>query len=364
MNNLRPLLLCMVAIFALVETASALPKFSSRTGWKCQACHVNPSGGGMRSAGGVTYGREELPVPTWSEEFALDEFSTQLTDFIGIGADARTLFFYQQDPTEDNNAFFQMQGDIYLNLRLAKKVNLYVDKGLYSGFEIFGQANVIPANGFIKAGKFVPNYGLKLDEHRAYIREYTGLSQETGSPYFTGAEVAISPGGATVTGGIYNSADGRGASTGSDKAFLGRAEGLYEVSDDVVVGVGGNILYKDVQGGKNVFVGGLGSFSYDTFTLTGEVDMLRKDESGAKTDGLVIYGEADYMVVQGLDLKVIYDFYDPDLDVKTGSFSRYSFGFEFFPIAGVEVRPLYRINQEDPTDSTNDEFHLLLHFYL
>jgi hypothetical protein len=61
---------------------------------------------------------------------------------------------------------------------------------------------------------------------------------------------------------------------------------------------------------------------------------------------------------------VIYDFYDPDLDVKTGSFSRYSFGFEFFPIAGVEVRPLYRINQEDPTDSTNDEFHLLLHFYL
>jgi len=364
MRSLLPTLLFAVVTFIACDLATALPKFSSRTGWKCQACHVNASGGGMRLVGGVKYGREELPVTTWSEEFALDEFSTTLSNFVSIGADFRTLFFYLEDATEDKNAFFQMQGDVYMNFRLAKKVNIYLDKGLYSGFEIFGQANVLPANGFVKVGKFVPNYGTRIDDHRTYIREFTGFSLETGSPYYTGAEVAVSPGPATVTGGIYNSSEGRGTGIDKNKAFLGRAEAIFEVAEETHLGLGANILYKDVQGGKTSFLGGFGAFSYENFTLLGEVDLIKNDISGVRTDGLIMYGEMDYMVFQGFDLKFIYDFYDLDIDFQTGAFARYSFGFEFFPISGVEVRPLYRINKEELTEITNNELHVLVHFYL
>jgi hypothetical protein len=70
------------------------------------------------------------------------------------------------------------------------------------------------------------------------------------------------------------------------------------------------------------------------------------------------------MVTPGLDLKVMYEFLDLNKDFKTGSMSRYSFGFEFFPISGVEVRPLYRVSKEDPVDFGNDEFQLIVHFYL
>jgi hypothetical protein len=364
MRFLQPLLILGVIVLLVGDAANAVPRFSSRTGWKCQACHVNPSGGGMRSPGGVTYGREELPVPTWSDEFQLDDFSTNLTDFVSIGADVRTLFFYQQETPDDRNAFFQMQGDIYLNLKLAKKVNVYFDKGLYDGFELFGQVNLLPANGYIKAGKFVPNYGLKLDEHRAYIREFTGLSQETGTPFYTGAEVGISPGPATITAGGYNSSEGRGTGIDSRKALLGRAEGLFNVAEDLNLGIGANILYKNVMGGKTNFYGAFASFSYKDFTIIGEGDILKSDVGGEKVEAVVIYGEADYMVVQGVDLKVIYDFFDPDRELATGSFSRYSFGFEFFPMSGVEVRPLYRVIKEDPIEVDNDEFHLLVHFYL
>jgi len=95
-------------------------------------CHINPSGGGMRQPFGVQYGRETLPVPTWSEEFGLDEFSTKLTDFVSVGANFRTLFFYQQNPdtgappkpVKGTNAFWEMQGDVYMNFRLAQKVSL------------------------------------------------------------------------------------------------------------------------------------------------------------------------------------------------------------------------------------------------
>jgi hypothetical protein len=366
MKNLLPILLFAALAFFVNDAATALPKFSSRTGWKCQACHVNPSGGGMRLVGGVKYGREELPVTTWADEFALDEFSTQLNNFVSVGADFRTLFFYLEDATDDKNAFFQMQGDVYMNFRLAKKVNIYLDKGLYSGFEIFGQANVLPENGSVKVGKFVPNYGTRLDDHRTYIREFTGLSLETGTPYYTGAELAVSPGPATITAGIFNSSEGRGTGIDKNKAFLGRAEGLFELAEGTYLGLGANILYKDVQGGKTSYLGGFGSFSYENFTILGEADLVKNDVSGSRTDGLILYGEMDYMVVQGLDLKFIYDFYDLDIDLQTGAFSRYSFGFEFFPISGVEVRPLYRINMEEPEADKvdNNEIHMLVHFYL
>jgi hypothetical protein len=363
MRLLQAVAVCLVFL-VFAEQAHALPKFSARTGWKCQSCHVNPSGGGMRNPGGVTYGREELPVPTWSEELGLEEFSTDLSKFVSVGADVRTLFFYQQAGDESQNAIFQMQGDLYINLKLAKKVNVYFDKGLYSGFEIFGQLSVLPENGYIKAGKFVPNYGLKLDDHRSYVREYIGFSPEVGNPYFTGAELGIAPGPFSVTAGVFNSSEGRGESIASEKSFLGRVEGLFDVADDVYVGLGGNIFYKELMDGKSNYVGGFGALGIADFTVIGEVDLLKSDMAGVKKDGLVVFVEGDYMVVQGFDLKAIYDFYDEDLDLATGTQSRYSFGFEFFPVSGVEVRPLYRIVKEEPTEIKNDEFHLLLHFYL
>jgi hypothetical protein len=78
----------------------------------------------------------------------------------------------------------------------------------------------------------------------------------------------------------------------------------------------------------------------------------------------VTFVELDYVVTSGLDIKVGYDFYDPDKDLKTGSMSKYSIGLEFFPISGVELRPIYHIVKDEPTDIKNDEFQFLVHFYL
>lgn len=365
------MLLCCV----LIEHAHGLPRFASRTGAKCQSCHVNPAGGGMRQAFGQQYGRETLPVPTWSDEFSLDDFSTKLNDFVSVGADFRTLFYAQQIPdtagggagtsSTTNNAFFQMQGDVYLNFRLAKKVNIYLDKGIYSGFEIFGILNLLPGNGYIKIGKFLPNYGTRLDDHRTFIRDRTGFNPESGRAELTGAELGFSPGPVNILGGVYNAADGFGAGVSKNKALLGRADGIFKLSDDMHLGVGGNVFTKELGAGSRLTVfGTIGSFSYKDITVFGEVDWIKNKAGGATTTGLVSLVEADVVVVAGVDLKLMYEFADPDIDLKTGSISRYSFGLEFFPISGVEVRPLYRINREDPTNISNDEFNLLIHFYL
>ncbi len=361
--------------FVLVQYAGALPRFASRTGAKCQSCHVNPSGAGMRQAFGQQYGRETLPVPTWSSEFSLDDFSSKLTDFVSIGADFRTLYYVQQIPdtaggragtsSTTNNAFFQMQGDVYLNFRLARKVNIYLDKGIYSGFEIFGLLNILPGNGYIKIGKFLPNYGTRLDDHRTFIRDRTGFNPESGRAELTGAEIGFSPGPVNITGGVFNAADGFGAGVTKNKAVLGRVDGIFKLSEDMHLGLGGNVFTRELgASARTTIFGALGSFSYKDMTVFGEADWIKNKVGGATTTGLVSLLEAGVVLTPGVDLKLMYEFFDPDVDVKTGSISRYSFGVEFFPISGVEVRPLYRINREEPTNLSNDEFNLVIHFYL
>jgi len=355
----------LIAGLIVYSTAAALPRFSSRTGARCQSCHINPSGGGMRQTYGVQYGREELPVPQWAPDFEMEDFTNLVTNFLGLGADFRTLYYVRQVPdVPSNDAFYQMQGDFYLNFKPAKKVNLYLKKGLYSGFEIFGLLNILPARGFIKVGKFIPEFGTRLDDHTAYIRTYTGFSPELGRPELTGGEVGISPGMFSVTGGFYN-ASTNDLGSQNKKAYLGRAEGLFPIGEEMHAGLGANVFGKETPDGvTQTLYGGFGSFSYHLLTLSGEVDQIQVKTSSADSTGWVVYAEADYMVIPGLDLKVAYDFYDGNREVKNGSRSRYSFGVEFFPISGVEVRPVYRIVKESPVDSKNNEFDLLLHFYI
>ncbi len=295
-----------------------------------------------------------------------------LGNALGVGADFRTLYFSQQRPSSGyNDGFFQMQGDLYLNFRIAKKITLFLNKGLYNGFEVFGLFHVLPATGYVKIGKFLPDFGTRLDDHTTFIRTYTGFSPEFSRPELTGIEAAVSPGGLTVTGGFYNSADGFGAGTGNRKAYLGRAEYMLSFGESVHLSLGGNIFgngtYRaPVASPDNAFqtiVGGFGALSVGQLTVFGEADRIQA-QGGAlpMPTAFVSYVEADYPVVTGVDLKLAYDFYDPDIDHKTGAASRYSFGVEFFPLPGVELRPIYRVVNGDVVGLKN-ELDMMLHLY-
>ncbi len=364
---MRRLLLWSIPIAVITMSAAsavALPRFSARTGAKCQSCHVNPTGAEMRQTYGVQYGRDQLPVPEWSKDFQMEDFSNLITNVLGVGADFRTIYFSRMGDTAHTNGFFQMQGDIYLNFKVAKKVSLFINKGLYSGFEIFGLFHLLPADGYVKVGKFIPAFGTKLDDHTAYIRTYTGFSPEQGRPERTGAEVAISPGPFTLIGGVYNAADAYGSAQGNEKAFLGRGEGMFSLSDDFHLGLGADIYtWKTLAGYSTSLYGGLGSVSYKNYTIFGEYDWIKNNQQSG-VSGTVLYVEGDFMVIQGVDLKLAYDFYDPDKDVKNGAYSRYTFGVEFFPLSGVEVRPLYRYTKIETVDKKFSEVDVVLHIYV
>jgi hypothetical protein len=364
------LTLLALAAFLSGPRAFSLPRFASRTGSKCQSCHVDPSGGEMRQTLGVQYGRDQLPVPAWSKSSDENDFSNIITNILGIGADFRTIYYNRKlNDSTRSNGLFQMQGDLYINLHVSQKVFLFLNlnKGTSSGFDAYALLNVLPASGHLKIGRFVPDYGTNLDDHTAYVRQYTKLSPEYDVVERTGMEAAVSPGAFTILGGVYNADEGGGIPGTNNKAFLGRAEGMFKLSGNVSLGLGGNVFATKtgIPGIATTYYGGFGSFSVGEFTVLGEADWIRTSPVGVTTTALATYAEADYVITQGVDLKLSYDFYDQDVNYKTGSKSRYSVGVEFFPVSGVEVRPEYRIlRQQDPDVGSMNEFDLMFHLYL
>jgi hypothetical protein len=82
--------------------------------------------------------------------------------------------------------------------------------------QVFGVLDILPADGHIKVGKFIPNFGTKPDDHTACIRSIPGFSNASViRPELTAAEVGVSPGHFTVAGGSYNATDGYAGSGGT-----------------------------------------------------------------------------------------------------------------------------------------------------
>lgn len=358
MQALRYFILIILLIF-VNSLCAALPRFAVRMNAKCQNCHIDPNGGGMRNYyGAAMYAKTTLPLHVWPDDSTLSEFTTKLNDFVSFGTDMQTIFYYQQQ--NDYNSFYQMQGNIYLSARLGKNLLVYFNKGLYHGFEVFGLISGFPANGYVKVGRFTPAYGTKVDDHTAFIRDKTDFQNNQRED--TGIEAGISPSPFTWNVGVFNGEKDNSFSTGKIRLVTTRADVKLAV-EDLKFSLGGSAWYNNNPAGTLTMFGGFGGISYHGLTLNSEVD-IKKDNATLGTNELIAYLELNYLVIDGVDLKFMYDFYDPDKKYKTGSQSRYSIGLEFFPINGLEVRPIYRIREETPIDIRNNEFDFLIHFYL
>jgi len=365
-----------IAVLIAVESLSALPRFAVRSNAKCQSCHVNPTGSGMRNLyGSTTYGREMLPIKSWQEEFALDEFSTQLTDFMSYGLDFRFLYFYQKKDTAERSSFFPMQMDVYFNLKVSKKINVYVNPafGPYPRYEVFGVANILPLDGYIKAGRFTPSYGLRIDDHTVYVREKTPFRNNQGQS--AGIEIGANAGPLFLIVSAANTSGDRDAAL--PKAIIAKAEARFKL-EQLNVLLGGSSFNRVTLQDKINVVGGYGLVAWEeNLTLTGALEYIRGNSNEMSLNGergggnpgnnlkqLAITAEADYVVMQGIDVKFIYDFFDPDTERKTGIAARYSFGVELFPVSGIEIRTLYRWTNDTVLSRKTSDIHVLLHFYL
>ncbi len=379
----RALAIC-ASLSLFVVTLPALPKYASRTGYKCEACHVNPTGMGMRTEFGSEYGRDDITLPTYKGTTDFDQYSTKLTPNLSFGADFRSIFYHE---TFDNaNTFLQMQGALYLDFRLNKKLQIYANKDLFGDAEVFGLAKVLPADGYIKVGRFIPAYGTKVDDHNYFIRggPYNPTVQfdnrlPTGYPAGlrfgelsedTGLELGFAPSIFTFNVGLFDGLPGVSLPTSGtkNKSVAVRGDARFTLAG-INLNFGGSYYDSPSPTNHETFFGPFGAVTlFSNLTLTSELDFVQqKLPTQSMTTGIIWWHELNWMVSQGIDLKLAYESYDPDKDLQNGVFNQVTVGAELFVLSGVEVRPLYRFNLNDLPNgekANTNEFIMMFHFFI
>jgi hypothetical protein len=322
----------------------AVPRYAARYEQNCMLCHVNPSGGGMRSAYAV---RELVPKEIAASPMApaaLADLDPKLGKNVSIGTDLRQMFFASTANSifAPPQGFFPMQGDVYLAFQADPKFLLYYDRGFSNTYEAFGMAHFLPWDGYVKAGRFVPAYGWKFDDHTMYVRDALGFAPPANSD--AGVELGFSPPQTELTLSLLNG--NRGGTLDNDRrlALAGTLGARFRIGP--VTGLAGVSGFSHPGLEEDLNTAGLyGYLSAYNLTWVGEGDWTRRDayDPGTPTlSGAVMSHELTFLVRRGVELKATYDFFDPDRDIQSGSKSRWGAGATFMPRPFFVAEALYR----------------------
>lgn len=319
--------------------AAAEPYLALRTGLKCSACHTNLTGGGNRNAFGGIFAQTQLPMKPGAV------VSRSLTDFLQIGWDLRMEGSGTFKTSNPQTTMGLDVAQLYAAAELLEsRLVFYIDQTVGPdraiAREAFGMVKRLPGEGYVKAGKFLLPYGLRLQDDAEYIRERTGFS------YFTpdqGVEVGAEPGplafAVALTNGTAGTAENdNGKQVTTSAAFVSRR---------FRVGASGSI--NDAADNTREAVGGFGGIGLGPLVLLGELDYVRdKPAQGDTVRQLIAYGEADWLVTRGLNAKVTYGWLDPNMDIDENERIRARFGLEFFPTPFLRFAGFYTLLDDIP----------------
>lgn len=352
--------------------------FERKCRLSCGVCHVNPSGGMLRNDAGFIYGTKSLPSKTYiPEDVEAGLKVIKENRFLTLGGDFRFLFL-SREGSDTNPVLFPMQSDLYAAANLGNHIAFLTQIGLERGGnsavrEVFGMLKDFPFNSYLKVGKFVPPYGLRLDDHTAFIRTELGFDQSQSGAYVSGYEVGAEP--VLVYGRFsqFNS-DVTPAVGTTEKAARGVSgevgwSGLW-------LHLGASYLHwdnLDNDSSKDRSAYGVsGAFRpkwipyLDRLTYLFERDFRRDgvEDGGSNTneDADITFNELDYRIAKGLNLKLRYETYEPDHISGENDQKRYVAGVDLYPYPFTEVNIQYR-NKKEEHEDTIDELLVVTHIW-
>ena len=359
-------------VVLLSAPASAEPYLAVRTGQTCMSCHVNPTGGGKRTEYGTFYGNSILPtgkLDSGKAKSSTDSTKTQLwdgriTDHFAIGGDLRTSLKSTIVPNAKKQLAFDLERTtVYFDVRIIPdRLSLYVDQRVAPGVALNRESYVLlwseQRTAYFKAGRLFLPYGLRLEDDGAFVRQVSGINFNSSD---NGVEGGLEQGPWSVNLAVTNGSAGA-SETNAGKQFSlltnlvypsWRVGASYNANDN-----DGNDRYMQnvFAGLRTGFISWLAEVDYfiDDSTLTGR----RKSSAGL--------AEANAEVIEGHNLKLTYEYYDPNLDVNEDQRTRSSLVWEYSPFQATRLRAGYRRNQGIPQNNlqNSQEIFLQLHTYL
>lgn len=365
MENYK-LIISLILFLCIADLLPALPRFSLKYGNKCVDCHYNPTGGEMRNLDGWNWGKNTLSLISKRDKDYL--MSPKLNDNISIGLDYRIQYLYSQE--KNRTDFQQMTGSLYTNIGISDNINLY---GKYDFvnllWEGYALVQIIPGDLYVKAGSFIPYFGIRIDDHTAYTRGGDfGLLFSKGAhqgliynPYYSeaGVEIGISQSKVLFLTASAGSNLFSNRTLSKDPTYTARVE-ITPRFDKLGLMFGGSFAAAKVPQATELY-GGFFGIGYDEFSLLAEYD-IASNLMGINTKSNVQMLKVAYGITTGLEAIIRYDRLDPNKDLTDDEISHLILGFEFQPYSFIEIRPQYRFIIENPSIK-NDAVVVQFHFW-
>ncbi len=357
--------------FVFYAALFALPRFSVKAGSSCNLCHIDPNGGSLRNDYGITLtSKDELP--RYPGGRGVKDYTGIINEHLRVGGDIRLLNFNKENAAGDQleSAIFPMQADLYAAWQLDDKISIVVEQDLLRNHsDVWLIWTGLPGNGYLKAGKDLPAYGLNLDDHTAFIRggniRKQGLAQEglIFSPDLLSPgiiEIGIEFGAFLFSQSVANQFINSSSRSGfgqniSDKAFNSRVEIRPDIgSIHSLMGI--SYLHEAQSRMLGIFWG----IAINKFVWLGEVDLA--EHVYANGTVLASYSALTYNIVQGCNVQIKFDFFDEDIDTTGAAIQRLSVGTEFFPVPFIELRCQIRFSEVTGNNVTiKPEYLIQLH---
>jgi hypothetical protein len=367
-----------LALVAGASDARAYPQFQLALGVeRCSGCHFAPAGGGLLN----DFGRSEAgDTISGRGDGAFLHGAVTPPAWLALGGDVRLALGGKQLAGEDPYALaFPMQADLYTRVAVGP-VSLNLTVGLNgSARDRPDGANPLnyvaspehylmyerePGGLYVRAGRFFPQFGVRSQDHTAYVRRY--LDQYTlEEPY------ALELG---LTGGRWQ-AHAAGF-LGNPIRFTGagpRASGGTVYYERFLQGgnlsIAGQARVAFTDADRRYTIGAIGKYWWEGPGLLAmaELDIQRQSfvEVDTGRNQLVGYAGLTKLIMPGYMIGVAVQRWAPDLTLRGSTRNALELNAQAFPWAHVELHLLTRVEATggDTTDP-NLLALLQLHYYL
>lgn len=349
-----------VFLLAAACNVQAEPYLALYKGMQCSSCHSHPAGGGLRNAYGNVFAQTELPVErVGNADAAL--WTGEVLEWLSVGADLRAEYQSVDTPGAESTSEFDIsRGTVYLEAKIIpNRLSVYLDQQVAPGSSLNREAyirlNSRDRRFHFAAGQFFLPFGLRLQDDTAFIREVTGVNFAIPD---RGVQAGFESGPWAAQVSITNGSGG-GSETDTGKQVSLVASYVRPLWR---VGISANSNNADLgdRQMQGLFVG----VKTGPVVWLAEADFIADDvNSGGEQDSIAGFLEANWLLRNGHNVKISYDYFDPDDDLSEDHQVRYSLVWEFTPMQFLQGRFGARLYDGIPqiNRQNRDEFFAELH---
>ena len=360
------LVVCVLGLGAV--QAAAEPMFLAKNEKRCTTCHYSPTGGGLLTPYGRLQSRQELSTTSGdSENFLWGAFGESLEP-VDLGIDVRPTHLRVSFPGGTSSRGLLMNADL-LGAVQAKGWTFYGQVGrrpesaggdIYS-YEYWG-AKQLSSVWAVRAGRFLPAYGIRFADHTSYNRSILGFDKYD---QVLGAELSHTTENAVVQ---ISAGPGRADAVFNEEGknpFTTTGRAQFDLgSNNVLVGsamyrtASGIGVTSDVRNGAAGLAYGFSPTS--RFTIWTEADARFRDETNGQS--WVLVNETSVEAIRGLWFKA-----SPQVRTESGTipgFFRLKLEANILPRTHWNVDVAYYRDQNRRNKLVTHTVMSQLHLYL